>query len=311
VSCLKWFNNKVPQVKMLSVLIPIYNYKVTPLLSELILQLEDVNVLYEIICIDDASNTFYKENLIIETFKNVTLFKLESNIGRSKIRNLLAEKATYNWLLFLDSDVLPKKPNFIQNYVRCIKLNIKKVYVGGISYTNIRPKKDNLLRWVYGKKREEVSFSKRKNKPYNYFFGSNFLIHKSIFDVIKFNESIVKYGYEDFLFASSLFSNSTIIQHFDNPVIHKGINSTEDYLVNVKQSVENLYELNSIEILSTNNKILKIFKVLNQLKLTFVFSKFYTSLKKVFEYNLKSNYPSLIVLDVYKLTYLCYLENPS
>jgi len=106
---------------MLSVLIPIYNYKVTHLLLELILQLEDVNILYEIICIDDSSTEFNRENLIIETFKNVTSLKLENNIGRSKIRNLLTKKATYRWLLFLDSDVLPKNNNFIQKYISCIK----------------------------------------------------------------------------------------------------------------------------------------------------------------------------------------------
>jgi len=298
---------------MLSVLIPIYNYKVTHLLLELILQLEDVNILYEIICIDDSSTEFNRENLIIETFKNVTSLKLENNIGRSKIRNLLTKKATYRWLLFLDSDVLPKNNNFIQKYISCIKSNNNnEVYVGGISYTNKKPEKYKLLRWAYGKKREEVSLSKRRNKPYNYFFGGNFLIHKSIFDSVKFDESLVKYGYEDFLFASYLINNSTKIIHIDNPVLHIGLNDTEDYLLNIKQSVENLFELNSKGLLlSKNNKILKVYKILYKFKLTVIFSKFYTGFKKTFEYNLKSDYPSLVVLDIYKLSYLCFLGSDN
>ena len=41
---------------MLSILIPVYNFDVLPLVKKLNMELTKVDFLYEIICIDDASD---------------------------------------------------------------------------------------------------------------------------------------------------------------------------------------------------------------------------------------------------------------
>ena len=103
---------------MLSILIPTYNYNIVPLVRDLRSQLHKENIIFEIICIDDASQS--ELNLIneeINSFEFCSFSSLEKNFGRSKIRNFLAKKAKYEWLIFLDGDVLPAQSSFIFNYL--------------------------------------------------------------------------------------------------------------------------------------------------------------------------------------------------
>jgi glycosyltransferase involved in cell wall biosynthesis len=296
---------------MISVLIPVFNFKVTNLVTEIHSQLLVLNIDFEIICIDDASTIYFNENDVIQKLKNVIFVKLEKNIGRSCIRNLLVKKANFNWLLFLDADVMPNKTIFIKNYINKIKNEEAKVYLGGIIYQNKKPNRNKLLRWVYGKKREEVNLSIRKNKPYNYFFGGNFLIHKSVFKTVIFNETIIKYGYEDLFFANNLKKNNIKLIHMDNPIIHLGITTTDAYLINIKHATENLYELNKEGLRLNNSKILNVFRLINKIGLTLIVSKLYSNLSSVLEKNLKSKNPQLYLLDLYKLSYLCYLKKTN
>jgi len=297
---------------MISVLIPVFNFNVAPLVAAIHSQLLETKQEFEIICIDDFSTNYYFENDKIKELNNVIFYKLSSNIGRSKIRNLLAEKATYNWLLFLDADVFPKGKTFIKNYLNCIKLKKEKIFCGGIVYQIQKPEKNKMLRWVYGKDREEISAVKREGKPYSYFFGANFLLHKSVFKTCRFNEIIVKYGYEDVLFATDLKKQSIAINHLDNAVFHLGIETNAIFLAKTKNAIENLYDLNSKNVFKTENiKILNVYTKVKKYKLTWFLSKIFVLFSKLFEYNLKSNKPSIFIFDIYKLTYLCYLSiNP-
>lgn len=294
---------------MISILIPIFNYSVHNLVSELHSQLVLTKIKFEIICIDDASSNYYLENDALLNLNNVSLQKLPKNIGRSKIRNLLASKTIYDWLLFLDADVIPKDEDFINVYLRCIESEDAQVFCGGIAYENEKPDSSKMLRWVYGKAREEIDLRIRDEKPYQYFFGANFLIHKSIFETVKFNEKIVKYGYEDVFFVENLRGNGIKLQHIDNEVYHMGIELSLVFLNKIKQAMENLHNLNSQDIFKSDKiKVLKFYKKIHAYKLNWVFSSVFVVFHKLFEYNLKSRWPSMFLLDLYKLTYLCYLN---
>jgi len=294
---------------MISVLIPIYNYNVVKLVTTLNSQLLLAEIDYEIICIDDASSDCYVNNDAITNLNNVFLHKLPTNIGRSNIRNLLAEKATYEWLLFLDADVLPENKSFINKYLNCINSNKEKVFCGGIKYNSQKPRNEKLLRWVFGKNREEIDVVIRQKKPYQYFFGSNFLIHKTVFDSCLFNEKILKYGYEDVFFAEDLRNNQIPLTHLRNEVLHLGIENNIIFLVKTKQAIDNLYSLivkNGFKI--NNVKILKTYRLILRYKLVWFFSSVFVVFNKLFEYNLKSKIPSMFIFDIYKLTYFCFLN---
>lgn len=297
---------------MISIVIPIFNFNVINLLEELHKQLEKENVIFEIICIEDASTKYIEENLKINQFKNTHLFHLDKNRGRSKIRNLLAEKAKFDWLLFLDSDVLPKTDNFISKYIDCIKFKKAEICFGGVENKKEIPKKEKKLRWIYGVKREEISFENRQNNPYKYFLSANFLIKKITFNKIKFNENIVGYGYEDLLFIEDARKINVKVSHLNNSVIHTGIDESSIFLLKTKEALANLYRLKEGKLINNNKiKILAVFNVIHKMNLIWFFSYLYTNFNKIFEANLTSNSPSLFIFDFYKLTYYCYLEKTS
>tara|TARA_R110001583_G_scaffold12582_2_gene55688 strand:- start:367 stop:1263 length:897 start_codon:yes stop_codon:yes gene_type:complete len=294
---------------MISVLIPIYNFNALKLVKTIHEQLEFLLQEFEIVCICDASTEFIAENNVINNFSSTKLLPLKKNIGRSKIRNLLIEKANYNWLLFLDADVLPKDDLFIKRYLDCIIKNEVSVFCGGIIYKDEKPDDNKMLRWVYGKKREEISFNKRSEKPYQYVSGANFLIHKSVAETIKFDERIINYGYEDVLFIEDLKNSNIEITHLENPVYHLGIENNLIFLDKTKEAIENLFFINANNILKGDNlKLLKTFQLLDKYSLDSGFLKIFLKFQKNIEYNLLGEKPSLFLFDIFKLGYLCDLN---
>ncbi|WAC03341.1 glycosyltransferase [Lacinutrix neustonica] len=87
----------------LSVCIPVYNFNCIATVIDLCKQIESLSIPAEVLVIDDASPV---ELNAIAHFKHAlySYEKLNKNVGRAKIRNLLAKKATYYHVLFLDGD---------------------------------------------------------------------------------------------------------------------------------------------------------------------------------------------------------------
>ncbi|NNC70606.1 MAG: glycosyltransferase [Flavobacteriaceae bacterium] len=295
---------------MISVLIPIYNFDATPLVFELSDQLSQSEYDYEIICLDNASTDIYSTiNSKINQLPNCHYDLLAKDIGRSKIRNLLAKRATYATLLFLDCDVLPATSDFIKKYLMESNFS-KSVLCGGLSYSEQRPEKSKLLRWVYGRKREVVSAAIRAQEPYRYFFASNFLIKKDVFESVRFNEKITKYGYEDLIFSQDLKANNYKIKHLDNQVIHLGIDSSKVYLEKVEQALHNLVELHRLKIIRSREvKLLEICDQLKKIRLDGWVKNLFNLFRPLLIKNLTSNHPLMALFDFYRIGYLCLLFN--
>jgi len=291
---------------VISVLIPIYNFDATPLIRQLSNQLSESQCDHEIICLDNASfDTFSKLNSKINQLPFCSYELLDQDIGRSKIRNLLAERASYDNLLFLDCDVLPATSGFINNYLKESSLS-NDILCGGLAYSEQRPEKSKLLRWVYGKKREVVSASLRSNQPYRYFFASNFLIKKDVFKSVKFNEKITKYGYEDLIFSQDLRTNNYRIIHIDNEVIHLGIDASKVYLKKIEQAMHNLVHLHSQRIITSREiKLIELYNKLQKFRIVGGVKNLFKLLRPLLIKNLISNRPPMILFDFYRIGYLC------
>ena len=97
---------------MISILIPIYNRKVTKLVETLFDQCVDLNIEFEILCYDDCSQEKYRsENRVLGQKMGVSYMDLSTNLGRSKIRNWLGKNARFEYLIFLDCDsLIERKP---------------------------------------------------------------------------------------------------------------------------------------------------------------------------------------------------------
>jgi len=204
---------------MISLLIPSFNYNVYPLVSELHKQCLEYKIAFEILCQDDASNQIESENQKINSLENCNFSKNNSNLGRGKNINSLAEKAKFEWLLIMDCDTFPTENNYIRNYISEINKS-EKVVFGGIKYQKEKPANDQLLRWFYGNARESLSVEKRNANPNGNALTSNILINKNLFLSNKFDESITKYGYEDLVFLSDLKKKEIEVKN-DPAVFHR------------------------------------------------------------------------------------------
>ena len=294
---------------MISVLIPVHNYLITPLVQSVHKQLTAEEIAFEIICLDDASTEkkFTENNLKICELEGVNFDLLKTNIGRSAIRNKLAKIAQYEWLLFLDADVLPKSDRFIRNYLDAIDSN-SEVIIGGLDYVNEEPESDNYLRWKYGRKREIKSKEQRQLRPYINLLGCNFFIQKKIFNTIQFNTSIPKKANEDTLFSYDLKTNNVQIAHIENPVFHDVSERNSEFL---KKSLD--YAASSIEFVQKNlmsedyMKISRLYFKLKRLKVDYLFAYNYNIFGKFLNQCLQSKKPSLLIFDLYKISYICYI----
>ena len=292
---------------MLSILIPTYNYSIYPLVVELHNQTIQLNIEFEIIVLDDGSNKFVEENSKINNLVNC-FFKLNpENFGRSKTRNLLAKYAKYEWLLFLDADTFPKENSFVDLYLKSIDHNFESIN-GGIVYQEEKPETQQLLRWKYGIQREALSVTKRNQNPYLSFLTLNFLIHKSVFKGVSFNENIPNLRHEDTLFSYELNKQKIKIKHIENPVIHYGLDTSEEFLKKSKEAVENLKYLYDNNLISEDYvKLLKLSKKIKSFGLKYLFGSLYRLFKKSLEKKILCKNPSIYLFDFYRLCYLCSL----
>lgn len=142
---------------MLSILIPTYNDSCSTLVNSLEEQAKTIKESLEIIILDDGStnSNITLELEILEKRPLVTIIRNAKNKGRLQSRLALANAAKFNWLLFLDADVLPCASNFLKQYLLETELSHPFVF-GGVSYKeDISPSKEFRLHWLYGKTREQ------------------------------------------------------------------------------------------------------------------------------------------------------------
>lgn len=290
---------------MISVLIPVYNYNVVALVTQIHKQLQLCNVPFEILCLDDAStsNEVHTNNSI-SNLDSTSYLRSNKNLGRINARQYLAEKAKYQWLLFLDADVIPKSELFISKYLEFVNKEYEAIY-GGFAYYEQRPESEYMLRWTYGSTHEQISALERNEKPYKVTISANFLIKKSIFLDINSQIDQKGYGFDNF-FAALLKMKRIKVFHIDNEVYHLGIETSQTYLGKKEKAAETLLKLyQSGKIESHQNDLLKLYIQLKQFKLRSVVSLFYKLFSKALKQNLLGGKPSMTLLQLYRISYMC------
>jgi len=297
---------------MISILIPTYNYKVLSLVENLYQQCINTEIEFEILVLDDASTDkkSLEENSKINLLPDCRFEILQKNIGRSKIRNLLAKKAKYEWLLFLDADTFPANLELIRTYVNAFSKESSVIY-GGVKYPTNNSEYFS-LRHRYGKTRESLPLKKRLETPYRSFISMGFAIKKEVFETIKFNENLMGYGYEDSVFASELQRNNISFLHIDNPILHLNLETNENFIRKSQLALQNLWNFYSNgEIDGETVKILKTYLKLKKLNLLFGVRWFFRVFEKSLLKNLNSSQPSIFQFDLYRLGYLCSLDKKN
>lgn len=293
---------------MLSILIPVYNYSVYQLVIQLSEQAERTDVPYEILIADDASTSQKQtiENQKCSSLPHCRLHRFDHNKGRTYTRNFLAQQAQYEWVLFLDADVLPKSDTFLEKYIQ--QFNQADLIFGGTSYTVQKPNKKEILRWKYGKVREAKSLKERQENPYYSIISQAFLVRKTLF--LQANQDLKNVYGMDSLFTENLKSLHADIKHIENPVIHLGLEDNRKFLEKTKKGLKSLIQFEQEGKVSLEYRpVQQAFLKLEKAKLTKVYLHFFRVFKTSIEKNLLSSHPSLFLFDLYKLYFYAQLKN--
>ena len=290
---------------MLSILVPIYNYNVYPLVVALHKQCTDCKIAFEILCQDDASNSSVNAlNEKVNALSNCSFISLKENVAHRENRNSLANQAKFDYLLFIDGDSIIIHEHYIKKYIDNL-LDFDVIY-GGRLHPEKCPSNNQKLRWKYGKYIEDKSAANRKKKPYQSLLFNNTVIKKNCFNKVKFDKDMKKYGHDDTQLSYQLSLLKSKVNHIENPVEHGDIDTNLVYLNKTKESLENLislYEKEKIDVKFV--RLIQLYHFLKKTKTTFIISKIHFVFEKYVVQNLTGNHPNLFLFNWYRVGYLC------
>ncbi len=285
---------------MLSILIPIHNQDVRPLVYTLSKQCNKLKINHQILCFDDGSEQKFR-NLNKElAFKiDINYTEMSENLGRSRIRNWLGKAAYFEHMLFLDGDSVVPSKDFIKKYID--NIDNECIIYGGRTYSTKKPKaKKKILHWKYGTERESLSASKRQKDPYLNFQSNNFVIPSKIFKENLFDESFMGYGYEDLHYAFHLRKSFIPIKHISNPVLHDGLEINTEFIKKTENSIENLVKMYQNDK-TFSTRLTRSYERLCDLKLIKSFAWSYHKLEEKIIKNILSENPSISLFNMWKL----------
>lgn len=224
----------------LSVLIPVYNWDVGPLLTSLYSQCLHLpeGQRAEIIVMDDGSTEKFTNRTVAEQLSLVRYDESAVNKGRAEIRNALLQQAKGVYVLFLDADMLPDRDDFVQTYLEQGRQG-REIVCGGISYCQNKQKDPECSFYLYKSgKTEALPSSVRRSIPWRYLFTSNIMVRRDIMQSVQFDPRFTGYGFEDIEWGIRLGESFTIT-HIDNTCSHMGVMTKQQVFSKMRDSVQN------------------------------------------------------------------------
>lgn len=289
-------------MKQLSILIPTYNDPCLDLVTTLQQQAQEAGISYEIIVADDGSTQqeVLEANRAINHLPHCRVEERAVNSGRAMIRNFLAQQAQYDWLLFIDSDMVVCRNDYLVRYAQTAER--EAVVDGGIVIGNVI--KGN-LRALYEKSAEhQHTAEKRRLTPYQHIHTANLLIRRDVFRAHPFDERFRHYGYEDVLLGKRLQESQVAICHIDNPLSFEIFEENAHFISKTEEGLRTLYQFRSE--LEGYNGLLTLARRLQPV--AGVVRLFHRINKRWERRILASSHPNLIVFQLYRIGYLMSLR---
>ena len=304
----------------LSILLPSYNNVCVSLVQVLQRQADalrgklDKPFRYEIIVADDCSTdaACIDANRFIGDMLHCRYLRMEQNVGRAQIRNVLISESRGDYVLLIDSDLFLCDDNYLYKYATS---TADVVYGGtriggkGFAMVDDEANTENLkgnLRYIYEKKAEpshRAAF--RQLRPNQEISVCNLYARRDIMEAHPFDSRFKAYGYEDVLFGKRLAESGIEVTHIDNPVL---INEFESNSVFVKKTEEAILTLCRFEqdLEGYSNLKTKVSTLGRYIPLS-LFRLWHRIMKNKEKRNLTGSKPSLLLFKLYKLGF--FLEN--
>jgi glycosyltransferase involved in cell wall biosynthesis len=205
-----------------SVLIPVFRDDPVRLLAALGREETDA----EIVLLDDGSGDDALAARIAEAVQALRLparfVRLAVNEGRSKGRNRLVRHARADAFLFLDSDMLPDRGDFLRAWAALATEGGPAVAFGGFSLDQTPITREHALHRAMALKTDCTPVAKRVLMPEKHVFTCNLLVRRTVFDTVAFDEGFTGWGWEDVEWAMRVVRRWPIT-HVDNPASHLGL----------------------------------------------------------------------------------------
>lgn len=304
----------------LSILLPSYNNVCVSLVQVLQRQADalrgklDKPFRYEIIVADDCSTdaACIDANRVIGDMLHCRYLRMEQNVGRAQIRNVLISESRGDYVLLIDSDLFLCDDNYLYKYATS---TADVVYGGtriggeGLAMVDNEANTENLkgnLRYIYEKKAEPSHRAVfRQLRPNQEISVCNLYARRDIMEAHPFDSRFKAYGYEDVLFGKRLAESGIEVTHIDNPVL---INEFEPNSVFVKKTEEAILTLCRFEqdLEGYSNLKTKVSTLGRYIPLS-LFRLWHRIMKNKEKRNLTGSKPSLVLFKLYKLGF--FLEN--
>ncbi len=223
----------------LSVLIPFYRESPVALLRSL--SAVDPHKV-EIILIDDGSGqpelTQAVEDFMARSPLAIELITLEQNEGRARGRNRLTAAARGDYFLFLDADMLPDNPAFLDRWLYLIDNSLPAVVFGGFSLLQAPKDKAFAVHKLMAGHSDCLDAAERRKHPEKYVFTSNLLVRRDVFEAEGFDSGFTGWGWEDVEWAMRVAGRYPV-DHIDNTATHMGLDNAASLARKYEQSVQN------------------------------------------------------------------------
>ncbi|WP_409021009.1 glycosyltransferase family 2 protein [Brevundimonas vesicularis] len=226
----------------LSVLIPFLRDDPADLIQRLDREAGSLGNRVEVVLLDDGTGdddlTHRLTAILTAAVLPIRLITLTANQGRAAGRNLLASHARGQGLLFLDSDMRPDRPDFLQAWLAFVDAGQTPIAFGGFSLLQAPQDRQLAIHRQMAARSECLSAEQRQLQPEKYVFTSNLLIDRNIFQQHAFDASFTGWGWEDVEWAMRV-SRLYPVAHVDNPATHMGLDRVEDLARKYEQSAPN------------------------------------------------------------------------
>lgn len=216
----------------LSVVTPFYRNDPSVLLEILSDQMAGEAV--ELILVDDGSG----DQAITDTLEAklnalsvpASLITLHQNQGRSAARNRLIAEAKAPVILFLDSDMAPDAPSFVQDWLKIARDPTAEIAYGGFSTLQVPDCAALALAKMVAEKSDCASARERSEKGALAVATSNLMVRKTILDETPFDAGFSGWGWEDVDWALRADAKGYQVRHVDIPATHLGLDDAATLL---------------------------------------------------------------------------------
>lgn len=295
----------MPVKTNLSIVIPTYNNKCADLVRQLHGQarlLADEGLHFEILVGDDGStDDFLAANRVINTLSGCRYLERGFNSGRAAIRNFLAQEARYDWLLFLDADMLVVNDQFLRRYLE--QPGDELVIDGGVCIpTDEHGQWSSNLRYLYERAAAgHYGADQRQKNPYHDFHTANFLISRQLMLRHPFDERFRRYGYEDVLLGKQLCQDRISIRHIDNPVGFSSFEPNDSFVGKTEEGLQTLHQFR--HELRGYSRILTAAEGIHSGAVLAAIRLWHGLFGRLERRNLCGSHPNLSLFKLYKLGY--------